>query len=208
MLAFTGSLLFSIAVLDLIPEVYSSLGKQAGIYILVGFFFQIVLEFFSHGIEHGHTHHHNSKMFISTMTISLCLHSLLEGMAVCYHPLDTGSDVNNGLYIGIVLHHMPIAAAVMAVLIESPVSKLTRIMVLALFAIMAPLGMFLGAHAGALVSLPYGNILLNITTGIVTGILLHISTTILFESSEDHRFNFYKFLTVILGALLTIFILL
>src|SRR6185312_10726016 len=100
MLAFTGSLLFSIAVLDLIPEVYSSLGKQAGIYILVGFFLQIVLEFFAHGIEHGHTHHHNSRMFITTMTISLCVHSLLEGMAVCYHP-DTTGDVNTGLYIGI-----------------------------------------------------------------------------------------------------------
>ncbi|HXP49974.1 MAG TPA: hypothetical protein VN922_08475, partial [Bacteroidia bacterium] len=53
LLAFTGSLLFSIAVLDLIPEIYGSMGKTAGIYILAGFFLQIILEFFSHGIEHG-----------------------------------------------------------------------------------------------------------------------------------------------------------
>jgi len=35
MLAFTGSLLFSIAVLDLIPEVYSSLGKQVEYIVVV-----------------------------------------------------------------------------------------------------------------------------------------------------------------------------
>jgi hypothetical protein len=32
------------------------------------------------------------------------------------------------------------------------------------------------------------------------GIFLHISTTILFESSENHRFNLIKFLVIILGA--------
>lgn len=208
MLAFTGSLLFSIAVLDLIPEVYSSLGRSAGIYILLGFFLQIVLEFFSHGIEHGHTHHHSSKIFILMMIISLSIHSLLEGMAICYHPQETGSLINKGLYIGILLHKMPIAIALMTVLGESPYSRVRRFLILAFFACMSPLGMFLGAHTHTLLTLPYGEILLNITTGLVTGILLHISTTILFESSEDHRFNFYKFLTVILGALLTIYILL
>ena len=37
---------------------------------------------------------------------------------------------------------------------------------------------------------------------IVIGIFLHISTTILFESSEGHRFNYYKFLVILLGAAL------
>jgi zinc and cadmium transporter len=73
---------------------------------------------------------------------------------------------------------------------------------------MSPLGMFLGAHVGMLSNIAGGELLLNITNGIVTGILLHISTTILFESSEDHRFNLLKFITVVLGALLTIFIIL
>jgi zinc and cadmium transporter len=115
LLAFTGSLLFSIAVLDLIPEVYDGLKKMAGVYILIGFFLQIVLEFFSHGIEHGHTHHHGAKTFVPMMMISLCIHSLLEGMAVSYHPAST-SSVDMGLYIGILLHHVPIAIALMAVL--------------------------------------------------------------------------------------------
>ena len=37
-------------------------------------------------------------------------------------------------------------------------------------------------------------------TGVVVGIFLHISTTILFESTENHRFNGLKFLTILLGV--------
>jgi zinc and cadmium transporter len=34
---------------------------------------------------------------------------------------------------------------------------------------------------------------------IVIGIFLHISTTILFESTEDHKFNLKKLLVVLAG---------
>jgi zinc transporter ZupT len=129
-------------------------------------------------------------------------------MAVSYHPATSNAMIDRGLYIGILLHHVPIAMALMVVLTETIDHKARRLIPLAIFAIMSPLGMFLGAHAGVMAGLPGGTFLLNITTGIVTGILLHISTTILFESSEDHRFNLLKFITVILGALLTIFIIL
>jgi zinc and cadmium transporter len=207
MMAFTGSLLFSIAVLDLIPEIYHGLGKSAGIYILAGFFFQIILEFFSHGIEHGHVHQHSGRTFLSLVMISLCVHSLLEGMAVSYHPLDNNSAINNGLYTGILLHHVPIAIALMTLLSESGVERMKRLMLLVVFASMPPIGMFLGNHVSSLLSLPGGETILNITTGIVTGILLHISTTILFESSENHKFNLYKFLTAILGAVVALLVL-
>jgi zinc transporter ZupT len=208
LLAFTGSLLFSIAVLDLIPEVYSGLGKSAGIYILIGFFLQIVLEFFSHGIEHGHTHTGEGKSFVIMMLISLCIHSLLEGMAVSYHPLNNNTLIDKGLYIGILLHHVPIAIALMVVLTEIYEEKIKRLIPLAIFACMSPLGMYLGAHTDFLLTVSGGSYILNVATGLVTGILLHISTTILFESSEDHRFNLIKFITVIFGALLTIYIIL
>ena len=208
LLAFTGSLLFSIAVLDLIPEVYSGMGKTAGIYILAGFFLQIILEFFSHGIEHGHTHHNEGKSFVLMMLISLCIHSLLEGMAVSYHPMNTNTLIDRGLYIGILLHHVPIAIALMVVLTEIYEEKIKRLIPLAIFACMSPLGMFLGAHTDFLLTVSGGTFILNVTTGLVTGILLHISTTILFESSEDHRFNLIKFITVLFGALLTMYIIL
>jgi zinc and cadmium transporter len=36
--------------------------------------------------------------------------------------------------------------------------------------------------------------------GVVIGIFLHISTTILFESSEDHKFNLRKMIAVLIGV--------
>src|SRR6202023_563408 len=103
--------------------------------------------------------------------ISLCVHSLLEGMAVSYHPLDNNSAINNGLYTGILLHHVPIAIALMTLLSESGVERMKRLILLIVFASMPPIGMFLGNHVSSLLSLPGGETILNITTGIVTGIL-------------------------------------
>jgi len=60
-LAFSGAFLISITILNLIPEVYDQIGNQAGYYILGGFFLQIVVDFFSKGIEHGHLHFHEFK---------------------------------------------------------------------------------------------------------------------------------------------------
>ena len=39
-----------------------------------------------------------------------------------------------------------------------------------------------------------------VAVGVVIGIFLHISTTILFESSADHRFNLRKMIAVLLGV--------
>ena len=40
---------------------------------------------------------------------------------------------------------------------------------------------------------------------IVIGIFLHISTTILFESSEGHKFSSQKILAIIVGSVIAIF---
>ncbi|MFZ4612974.1 MAG: zinc/iron permease, partial [Bacteroidia bacterium] len=67
LLAFTGAYLFGIAILSLLPEIFEHKSSYSGIFIIVGFMFQLVLEFFSEGIEHGHQHlhsdqhHHNHK---------------------------------------------------------------------------------------------------------------------------------------------------
>ena len=36
--------------------------------------------------------------------------------------------------------------------------------------------------------------------GVVIGIFMHISTTILFEAGDDHRFNTKKVIAIILGT--------
>jgi hypothetical protein len=36
-------------------------------------------------------------------------------------------------------------------------------------------------------------------TALVIGVFLHISNAILFESSENHKFNFQKFIAILIG---------
>ena len=124
LLAFSGAYLFAISVFHLLPEVYSDGNKTVGIFILLGFILQIILEFFSQGIEHGHTHIHNKAIPIS-MLISLAIHAYLEGM-----PL---ADVNahghthhfqDSLLTGIAIHKIPVTIVLMSLFAQAGYSKM------------------------------------------------------------------------------------
>ncbi len=200
-LAFSGSFLFAISVLHLMPAVYSHDTGNIGIFVLMGFFIQIILEFFSEGIEHGHihVHQHHSKVFPLTMMVSLCLHSFLEGMPLAY---DTHGHEghNHSLFLGIALHHLPVAFALVSMLSDSGIKKIPAVLWLALFGLMAPLGSSVSYMLGE-------GMLMDMTAyydklmAVVIGIFLHISTTILFESNNDHRFNLYKLGIILIGGL-------
>jgi zinc and cadmium transporter len=192
-LSFSGAYLFAITVLHLMPDVYSSGNPQIGLFILGGFLLQILMEQFSEGIEHGHIHKHSHKHYVFPLgiMISLCLHAFLEGM-----PLAQGQ--HKELVYGIALHHIPAAFALGSVLIENKLSKYSVASLLILFALMSPLGYLLSFEIGqgsiGNIEVYYDRIM-----GVVIGIFLHISTTILFESSVDHKFNLKKVVAVLLG---------
>ena len=195
LLTFSGAYLLAISLLHLLPELFANNPtEKIGIFILGGFLIQILLEYFSQGIEHGHFHKSNVIPF--SVLISLCLHALLEGV-----PLggDLQEHTHNALLYGIVLHKMPVAIVLMTCFLQSNLKKSRAYILLFLFAIMAPLGVYSGNIFGAL-SLYHNEIL-----AIVIGIFLHISTTILFESTDGHRFSFTKIITIIVGTLLAIF---
>ena len=194
LLTFSGAYLLAISLLHLLPELFANNPtEKIGIFILGGFLIQILLEYFSQGIEHGHFHKSNVIPF--SVLISLCLHALLEGV-----PLggDLQEHTHNTLLYGIVLHKMPVAIVLMTFFLQSNMKKSRAYILLFLFAIMAPLGVYSGNIFGAL-SLYHNEIL-----AIVIGIFLHISTTILFESTDGHRFSFTKIITIIVGTLLAI----
>lgn len=206
LLSFSGAYLFSITVLHLLPEVYSSGNAYVGLFILLGFGFQIFLEQFSEGIEHGHihVHSHSHHVFPWGIMVSLSLHAFLEGMPL----VEFGTHVEHHhnehtLLYGIALHHIPAAFALTSVLYQNKVSKSMVILLLVVFASMTPLGSlfsgFLQNNSIGIISNYFQYIM-----GVVIGIFLHISTTILFESNVDHRFNFYKMIAIIIGAGLAI----
>ena len=72
-LVFAGSYLFSITVLHFLPELFSKDSNhfQVSFFILIGFFMQQLLDYFSSGTEHGHIHVHGRCPF-SFNHLSIC----------------------------------------------------------------------------------------------------------------------------------------
>jgi zinc transporter ZupT len=202
--AFTGAFLLSLTFLHLLPELYHQHGDHAdhalhgtlwiGGLMLAGFFVQVALDVISMGIEHGHSHPLHGRMPIGVVA-GLCLHALVEAMALGdgheHHDLES----RRLLLVSIVVHNYPVAIALLGMLLQSGMKRGKALAILVLFAAMAPLGMFISAHTPLA---HYSRELM----AIVIGIFMHIATTILFEASDVHRFNFAKLGAIILGTAL------
>jgi heme/copper-type cytochrome/quinol oxidase subunit 4 len=157
-----------------------------------GILLQIILEFFSKGAEHGHVHiHKNDTTFPWLLFISLCIHSFLEGFPIHEH---------NTMVYGVLIHKIPIAALITAFLLQSNYSKLHIGFFLVVFTAMTPLGTLMSNAS----ELPTDYIF--IINAIVIGIFFHISTTILFETGEGHKFNLSKLVAIVLGVGIAYFI--
>lgn len=192
LLAFSGSFLLSLTVMHLLPEVYESHNHNIGLFIMLGILFQIILEFFSKGAEHGHVHGHAKISQIPWLLfISLCIHAFLEGFPVSHH---------HDIAIGIAIHHLPIAIILTTFFINAHLNKKAIFAFMITFAIMTPLGTIASEY------LPFLNDYFTEITAIVIGILFHISSTIIFESSEGHKFNIAKISMIIFGIALAYFI--
>jgi zinc transporter ZupT len=197
--AFTGAYLLCLTFLHLLPELYHSHTGDVersdlwlGVLILAGFFTQVALDVISMGVEHGHFHHVHGRLPTGIMG-GLCLHALIEAMALGNPQTHYDPASRRLLLYSIVLHNYPVSIALLGMLLQSGIERRRALALLGIFAAMAPLGMFVSAHTGLAA---YSRQL----TAIVIGIFMHISTTILFESSDIHRFNLAKLGAIVMGT--------
>lgn len=204
-LVFAGSYLFSITVLHILPELFASPDSAyfMGLYVLIGFLLQQVLEFLSSGIEHGHIHHHGGgKNTVWMVMVGLSLHAFLEGTLLVQQPSLSGHHHGaETLLMGIIMHKAPAAFALVAVLMAS-LKKPKVIILLIVFALASPLGMMTSSFI--LSEKMLEGELMSILFGLVAGGFLHISTTIFFESSPHHKFHLNRLLVSLLAAFLAI----
>ena len=201
MLSFSGGFLLAIAFTHFVPELYASETKNIGLFILLGFLIQLVLEFFSGGIEHGHVHVHKGQKMPWGLFISLSAHSILEGIPLGnqYAGIEVGHHHGeHSLLFGILFHQLPVAVALMTLLLNTNISKLKAWLILIAFGIMTPLGLTIGLISSTAASFLDFNMIL----AIVVGMFLHISTTIIFETSENHKFNILKLTSILIGCTL------
>jgi len=192
LLSFSGGFLLTIIFTHILPESYHLNGNSIGYFILIGFLLQLTLEYFSKGAEHGHTHVHSDEhtFFPLAIFLSLSVHSFIEVIPVNVHDhAHTGS-----LYWGVILHKIPEAIALKTIFNASGVSRSKSWIFVGLFSLTAPLGLISGEFVLNSLHLDPSWIL-----GIAIGMFLHISTTIIFESSEGHKLNLMKLVAILLG---------
>ncbi len=187
LLAFSGAYLLSITILHLLPEVYNSTHTSIGLFILLGLLFQLILDFFSKGAEHGHIHFQENSAFPWALFISISIHAFMEGIPLAHN------HHHDHLLWAIVIHKIPIAVILGTFFLRSTISKKYAILFLVVFSLMSPLGSLAGENIPVLITYKTQ------ITAIIIGIFLHISTIILFETSKDHKFNLLKFIAILVG---------
>ena len=209
LLVFSGGYLFAITVLHLLPDLFASHphAKWVGLYLLVGFFLQLLLELLSKGVEHGHMYdtppeaHH--PLMPWSLLFSLCVHAFFDGV-ILSHPaaLPQHDHGPHGLLVGVLLHKIPVAFALASVLSKGTPQKSTVIGYLVIFALASPLGLWASHYCSEQHWLSAPSLMALLA--IVSGSFLHIATTIFFESSPGHHLNTHKFIASLAGASLAV----
>jgi zinc and cadmium transporter len=196
-LAFAGAYLLGITLLNLIPEVFQNVDPYKGLLVLLGFFFQIFLERYSEGIEHGHMHvHHHlkNKVIPIGIVVSMSLHSFTEGFPLGAQWVNQNTSFYSLLF-GIIIHEIPAAFALLSILKGINLSNVSLRNISLIYGFMSLLGAGISVYLKSSINEEFFEYFM----AFVIGTFLHISTTILFENSEQHHFSKRKLLAVLAG---------
>lgn len=196
---FSGSFLMGIALFGLMPELFDKI-IQAGLWIVVGFFFQIVLEKFTGGLDHGHIHANNVPKSVFVLFGGLMLHALLEGYSAGLSNYMKPGIVS-GMVVGIAIHEIPAAFSLSVLMHSKYKGKVHALLFLIIYAAATPIGYFSGVyiHNENLISEEMSSII----TAIIAGTFLHISTVIVFENSLRKKEGLSKLLVISLGLVIS-----
>ena len=103
---------------------------------------------------------------------------------------------------GIVLHKIPAAYALMSIVTCTTRNRVLIFFALLIFAMASPAGLWASDYTSSAQLLSEGTTL--ILFSLVCGGFLQISTTIVFESSPQHKFDVRRFGVAVAGALAAI----
>jgi zinc transporter ZupT len=103
--------------------------------------------------------------------------------------------------LGLGIHNLPITIAFVSLLKEHQKQQWRNMLLLFVFALMTPLG-YLASYVLQSVGLSNYDNYAQLAYALVIGIFLHISTAILFETSDHHKYNIAKVLVMACGIVL------
>lgn len=201
LLAFSGSFLLSITFLHLIPETVEEKGHAAGMYLLAGFFLQLLIQRFTHGVEHGHSHihEHDHRIPLFSILAGLAVHAFMEGLPLGFNYRRPNTDT--ALYMAVAAHKLP-EIMLAATIIKSVYHKSGKsILLLLLFSLCTPAASMIASFFGTRYY-AISNIV-SVLIPIVAGAFIHIATTIFFESgTRQHMLTWQKICVILAGVAL------
>ncbi len=204
LLAFSGTFLLGITLMHLIPENIHHHASAAPVLITVGFFLQLFLQRFTHGIEHGHIHttHGSAPHGLElSFLIGLSLHAFSEGLplGIVYHD----EAVLPSLFFAIALHKIPEAMLLSSLLMQYRFSRKKVLSYIIIFSTITPISVMLTRWLGDNVASVQQ--LVSWCLPLVAGSFLQISTTVLYESgTKNHEMKNSKWMALLLGFILAI----
>ncbi|MBP5341455.1 MAG: ZIP family metal transporter [Bacteroidales bacterium] len=184
---FGGAFLLAVCVLSLLPESVNIIFPEDGeleidqrpfFAILAGFLIQQVLESLSAHAEHGHVEDHNANAPVLGLMLGLCLHAFLEGMPL----VDMDGSVNHGLLYGILIHNIPVALILVGLMTGRGYNLWRVLGWLTLFGAMSPLGSLFNLYI-----IQPNEETQRLILGLVVGVLLHVSSSILFDHKQHDK---------------------
>jgi zinc and cadmium transporter len=189
MLILSAGFLMGICVNEIFPEVFKPEQEGIGLWIMLGLILQIILESLTKGAEHGHMHHTLGKKIPLGLILGLLIHAFLEGV-----PMGQVHADRDAYLQGILIHNLPISFILGSFLLQKEARNLQSWLVVLLFSLASPMGMAFGQYIPSHFH-PY-------FLALVSGIFLHISAIIIFESNKNHKLDWAKLGLVVLGIAL------
>jgi len=207
-ITFSVSIVLALICIHILPEIFtSSVGKKTGLFILLGFLLQILLELMSKGIEHGHVHYDGSisKYQLLIIFLGLSIHSFIEGIplnnieateTLHQHNVYEKNQFSLIYFLIIIVHKLPIAAILIFFLNTINTKKTIKFTLLIIFAATSPLGALFGKNILGIFFLSEWSINF---LAISTGMLLHITTVIIFEDHHNSKNKIKNILSIAAG---------
>jgi zinc transporter ZupT len=200
LLAFSGSFLLSVTFLHLLPETFEELNSTAGIYLLIGFFLQLLIQRITHGMEHGHTHihphDHEHHITLLPLLTGLSIHAAMDGLPLGFHYRMHATEPS--LYLAIAVHKLP-EAMLIASLVSVVKTRRQAFVILAMFSAITPVTAIMAQFAGERYYAMSKAV--SVLIPIVAGAFIHIATTIFFESgTRQHMLTWQKLAAMLAGV--------
>lgn len=169
---FGASFFLGVIVMHLLPEVFHHADKNVGLFVAFGFFFQVLVETFTGSEPHDHVLPEAANPYSIGLLIGLGIHAFFEGfpLAGSYEHMHHGhSHMEETYLLGVLLHKVPVVIILVLMMVSSGISRKSTLFQLVVFALMTPLGLFIGEFV------PTGSVWSQYILAFVVGSISHIA---------------------------------